>query len=210
MLLPFLISKNVSFQEGKRAEGREMRLLDSLKFFNERMIYMKSRPEANEYAPYYSGYIDLVPDGDIVHILIEQVEETIQLLQGISEEQSLFRYASGKWSVKEVIGHVADTERIMAYRLLCIARGETISLPGFDENPYVLNASFDRLPIQAHIENLRAVRQSTVQLLKGLESKGWTRIGSANDVDVSVRALAYIIAGHELHHCQLLKERYLI
>ncbi|WP_313799954.1 DinB family protein [Cytobacillus sp.] len=171
---------------------------------------MKSRPEANEYAPYYSGYIDLVPDGDIVHILIEQVEETIQLLQGISEEQSLFRYASGKWSVKEVIGHVADTERIMAYRLLCIARGETISLPGFDENPYVLNASFDRLPIQAHIENLRAVRQSTVQLLKGLESKGWTRIGSANDVDVSVRALAYIIAGHELHHCQLLKERYLI
>lgn len=171
---------------------------------------MQTRPETNEYASYYSGYVGLVPDGDIVHILMEQVEETIQLLQGISEEQSLFRYASGKWSVKEVIGHVADTERIMAYRLLCIARGETISLPGFDEIPYVLNASFDRLSIKEHIENLRAVRQSTVQLLKGLESKVWARIGSANDVDVSVRALAYIIAGHERHHRQLLIERYLI
>ncbi|TCJ05698.1 DinB family protein [Cytobacillus praedii] len=169
---------------------------------------MQSRPKENEYAPYYSGYVGLVPDGDIVHILAEQVEETSQLLQGISEEQSLFRYASGKWSVKEVIGHVADTERIMAYRLLCIARGETVSLPGFDENPYVLNASFDRLPIKEHIENLRAVRQSTTQLLKGLDSKAWGRIGSANNVDVSVRALAYIIAGHERHHRRLLKERY--
>ncbi|WP_102272968.1 DinB family protein [Cytobacillus massiliigabonensis] len=171
---------------------------------------MQSRPEANEYAPYYSGYVGLVPDGDIIHILMEQVEETIQLLQDISEKQSLFRYADGKWSVKEVIGHVADTERIMAYRLLCIARGETLSLPGFDENPYVINASFDRLPIKEHIENLRAVRQSTIQLLKGLDNQVWARIGSANDVDVSVRALAYIIAGHERHHRQLLKERYLL
>lgn len=171
---------------------------------------MQSRPKENEYASYYSGYVGLVPDGDIIHILTEQVEETIQLLQGISEEQSLFRYDEGKWSVKEVIGHVADTERIMAYRLLCIARGETVSLPGFDENPYVLHASFDRLSIKEHIENLRAVRQSTVQLLKGLDSKEWARIGTANDVDVSVRALAYIIAGHERHHRRILKERYLL
>ncbi|MFE8697255.1 DinB family protein [Cytobacillus sp. FJAT-53684] len=170
---------------------------------------MQMKPEENEYAPYYATYVDLVPDGDIIHILNEQVEDTIQLLNHISDEQSLFRYAPGKWSVKEVVGHVVDTERIMAYRLLCIARGETVSLPGYDDQVYVQNAEFDRLPLKELIENLRVVRQSTIQLLKELDTKAWIRIGNANGSDVSVRALAYIIAGHERHHRQLVKERYL-
>lgn len=168
-----------------------------------------TRPESSEFIPYYSTYIGLIPDGEIIQILNEQINDSISLLKDISDNQGLFRYAPKKWSIKEVLGHMADTERIMAYRLLCFARGEKESLPGFDENSYVLNASFDNQTIEDLVDNFLAVRKSTVHLLKSLNSNSWSQRGTANGGEVTVRAIAYIIAGHELHHRHIIKERYL-
>ncbi|MFS0635240.1 DinB family protein [Mesobacillus foraminis] len=170
---------------------------------------MTIRPETGDYNSYYAPYVSMVPNGEIEAILIEQINETIQLLQPITETQALFRYGPDKWTIKEVIGHVTDTERIMGYRLLCIARGETVSLPGYDDNKYVRNAEFNHLSVQELLENLAGVRTSTIQLLRGLPEKAWNRKGNANDSEVTVRALAYIMAGHERHHRKILIERYL-
>ncbi|MGG2092261.1 DinB family protein [Bacillus sp. S13(2024)] len=169
---------------------------------------MQKRPEANEYNPYYATYINLLPEGDIVHILEGQMKETNLLLKDISESEGHFRYAPNKWSIKEVIGHIADTERIMGYRLLSIARGETAELPGYNDDMYVLRAAFDKQSMQDLLENLTVVRQSTVHLLKSLDKEAWLQRGIANNSEVTVRALANIIAGHELHHRQIIKERY--
>ncbi|EJR64996.1 hypothetical protein IIO_01636 [Bacillus cereus VD115] len=169
---------------------------------------MQKRPGTNEYNPYYSTYIKLVPDGDIIHILEQQMKETNLLLKDISDSEGHFRYAPNKWSIKEVIGHIADTERIMAYRLLSIARGETAELPGYNDDMYVLRAAFDKQSMQDLLTNLTVVRQSTVHLLKSLDKDAWLQRGIANNSEVTVRALANIIAGHELHHRQIIKERY--
>lgn len=169
---------------------------------------MQIRPKASEYNFYYATYINLVSDGNIIHILEQQIEETNFLLKEISDSEGLFRYAPTKWSIKEVIGHIADTERIMAYRLLSIARGETAELPGYNDDMYVLKAAFDKQSMKDLLENLIVVRQSTVHLLKSLDKDTWLQKGNANKSEVTVRALAYIIAGHELHHLQIIKERY--
>ncbi|MBJ8078104.1 DinB family protein [Bacillus cereus group sp. N12] len=169
---------------------------------------MQKRPGTNEYNPYYSTYIKLVPDGDIIHILEQQMKETNLLLKDISDSEGHFRYAPNKWSIKEVIGHIADTERIMAYRLLSIARGETAELPGYNDDMYVLRAAFDKQSMQDLLTNLTVVRQSTVHLLKSLDKDAWLKRGIANNSEVTVRALANIIAGHELHHRQIIKVRY--
>jgi len=166
--------------------------------------------EKNEYAPYYSTYVELVPDGDIMIILEKQMEETITLLQDISEQQAHCRYAPGKWDIKEVIGHLADTERIMGYRLLSIARGETIALPGYDDVAYVQNAEFDKQSVEELLQNLSAVRQSTIHLIKSLTSEDWLRRGIANNYEVTVRALIAIISGHEIHHRTIIRERYIL
>ncbi|EEL33642.1 damage-inducible protein DinB [Bacillus toyonensis] len=169
---------------------------------------MQKRPGTNEYNPYYSTYIKLVPDGDIIHILEQQMKETNLLLKDISDSEGHFRYAPNKWNIKEVIGHIADTERIMAYRLLSIARGETAELPGYNDDMYVLRAAFDKQSMQDLLTNLTVVRQSTVHLLKSLDKDAWLQRGIANNSEVTVRALANIIAGHELHHRQIIKVRY--
>ncbi|NKW95752.1 DinB family protein [Bacillus toyonensis] len=169
---------------------------------------MQKRPGTNEYNPYYSTYIKLVPDGDIIHILEQQMKETNLLLKDISDSEGHFRYAPNKWSIKEVIDHIADTERIMAYRLLSIARGETAELPGYNDDMYVLRAAFDKQSMQDLLTNLTVVRQSTVYLLKSLDKDAWLQRGIANNSEVTVRALANIIAGHELHHRQIIKVRY--
>ncbi|AXK19392.1 MULTISPECIES: DinB family protein [Bacillus] len=169
---------------------------------------MQKRPGTNEYNPYYSTYIKLVPGGDIIHILEQQMKETNLLLKDISDSEGHFRYAPNKWSIKEVIGHIADTERIMAYRLLSIARGETAELPGYNDDMYVLRAAFDKQSMQDLLTNLTVVRQSTVHLLKSLDKDAWLQRGIANNSEVTVRALANIIAGHELHHRQIIKVRY--
>ncbi len=169
---------------------------------------MQKRPDANEYNPYYSTYINLIPNGDIIRILEQQMKETNLLLKDISDSEGHFRYAPNKWSIKEVIGHIADTERIMAYRLLSIARGETAELPGYNDDMYVLRAAFDKQSMQDLLTNLTVVRQSTVHLLKSLDKDAWLQRGIANNSEVTVRALVNIIAGHELHHRQIIKVRY--
>lgn len=170
---------------------------------------MRNLLKENEYAPFYSNYVELVSDGNLIEILAHQVEETVNLLQGISDDQAHFRYAPDKWNIKEVIGHMADTERIMGYRLLSIARGETVNLPGFNENEYVQNAAFDKQSVKDLIENLYGVRQSTIHLVKSLTSEDWLRRGIANNSEVSVRALIVIICGHELHHGNIIRARYI-
>ncbi|MFC0270751.1 DinB family protein [Metabacillus herbersteinensis] len=170
---------------------------------------MQTRPEKNEYASYYQTYVNLVPEGELTIILSQQVEETLSLVKDISDAQALFKYASEKWSIKEVVGHIADTERIMGYRLLAIARGETVSLPGYNDNQYVTNALFDKQSINDLLQNLVVVRQSTLHLIKNLTDEALVRRGLANNSEVTVRALATIIAGHELHHRQIIKDRYI-
>ncbi|RDU38308.1 DinB family protein [Neobacillus piezotolerans] len=170
---------------------------------------MYKRPEQGEYASCFEPYIALVPEGDIVSILERQADETAILLKGLSDAQASFRYGESKWSIKEVLGHMADCERIMAYRLLTIARGDAVPLPGFEENDYVREAGFDRESLEYLLTNFLAVRSATVHLVRSLSEEAWTRTGNANGHLVSVRAIAASIAGHELHHRKILMERYL-
>jgi hypothetical protein len=168
------------------------------------------RPEASEYAPNYAGYIQQVPEGDLLQILSNQLGKLELVFQSVDDQKGTFRYAPGKWSIKEVIGHITDTERVMSYRLLRIARGDsTTSLPGFDENQFVEGASFDRRTVQQLLFEMKAVRTATLALIEGLEEEVWTRRGLTSGIEVSARALAYIIAGHWVHHLQIIEERYL-
>jgi hypothetical protein len=168
------------------------------------------RPAADEHPPYYTRYLDRVQVGKPPAVFGRQLADTFTLLDTISEAQSLARYAPGKWSIKEVLGHVADSERIMAMRALCIARGETAELPGFDENAYVAAAGFDARPWSALREELRRVREATIALFDGFTPEQLDRRGRANQGKFTVRALGWIIAGHEAHHLGVLKERYLL
>ncbi|MGM9929241.1 MAG: DinB family protein [Bacillus sp. (in: firmicutes)] len=166
------------------------------------------RPMPNEYNAYYTNYIQQVPDGDFIKICHEQLSETTNLLSNVTNKDGEYRYATGKWSIKEVLGHMTDTERIMTYRLLCIARGETAALPGFNENTYVEAASFDSIHIQDLLNQYILVRKNTIELIKSLPASTWTKTGIANNDTTSVRALAYITVGHEIHHRRILTERY--
>jgi uncharacterized damage-inducible protein DinB len=170
---------------------------------------MLGRPLSNEYEPYFETYIQIVPQGNLLLILSQQIKETADLLRNITDAQGEYRYASGKWSLKEVIGHMADTERIMAYRLLRIARGDETPLAGFDENQFVKAAAFGQRSVQDLVEELTSVRQATLYLLHGLTNEAWLCAGIANNKNVTVRSIAYIIAGHELHHRKVIEERYL-
>ena len=168
-----------------------------------------SPPARDEYDPYYSGYIGRVPRGeDVLTVLEDQLRSTPALLQGVEEGRGSFRYAPGKWSIKEVIGHLTDTERIMSDRALRIARGDTTPLPGFDENAYVPAMEADARAVDDLVSEWSAVRRATVALFRGLPAAAWTRRGVANGSPVSVRALAYIVAGHERHHLETLRTRY--
>ncbi|MEK6320363.1 MAG: DinB family protein [Acidobacteriota bacterium] len=168
-----------------------------------------SRPEASEYPPYCEGYVSRVPHGDIVEILGQQLEETLALIGSIPEARSDWRYADGKWSVKELIGHVIDSERIFAYRALRFGRGDATPLSGFEQDDYVRGAAFDQRSLSDLANEYGHVRRATISLLANLESEAWTRRGLANNNEVSVRALAFIIAGHERHHVEILRTRYL-
>ncbi|MFY9908110.1 MAG: DinB family protein [Terriglobales bacterium] len=167
------------------------------------------RAQPGEYAPYYERYISLVRRDDVLGELEEQRRQTLLLLSGRSEADGDLRYAPEKWSVKEVLGHMNDTERIMSYRALRIARGDATPLEGFEQDDYVRNGPFARLALEDLIEDYIAVRRATVSLFRNLDEAAWTRRGVANKSEVTVRALAYIIAGHELHHRGILEEKYL-
>jgi hypothetical protein len=171
------------------------------------------RPQPGEYDPYYDRYISLVEDNDqgndILATLDKQRRKTVLLLSGRTEADGDLRYAPEKWSLKEVLGHLNDTERIMSYRALRIARNDTTPIEGYEQDDYVRNGPFVRRPLADLIEDYIAVRRATLSLFRNLDEIAWTRQGVANKNEISVRALAYVIAGHELHHRRMLEEKYL-
>jgi len=167
------------------------------------------RPQAGEYAPYYEKYLTLVQSNDILATIEDQRRQMLLMLSGRGEPDGDLRYAPEKWSVKEVLGHINDTERIMSYRALRISRGDVAPIEGFEQDDYVRNGPFARRSLEDLIEDYIAVRRATVSLFRNLDEVAWTRRGVANKNEVSVRALAYIIAGHEVHHRRILEEKYL-
>jgi hypothetical protein len=166
------------------------------------------RPGTDESAPFYHGYIARVPGERIGEYLESQLNEVERLLGPLDDAAARFRYAPEKWSVKEILGHICDTERIFAYRLLRIARADATPLPGFDENVYVPPAEFDARPLAELLREFQTVRASTIALVEGLPSGVWERRGQASGKNISARALAYIMVGHVTHHLGVLQERY--
>jgi hypothetical protein len=166
------------------------------------------RPQPSEYAPYYDRYISLVQTDNILDVLDEQRRQFMLLMSGRSEDEGNFRYAPGKWTVKELIGHMNDTERIFSYRALRIARGDQTPIEGFEQDPYVENANFNARSLEEMVEDYIAVRRATVSLFRNFPANAWARTGTASNNPVNVHALAYMIAGHELHHRRILEERY--
>ncbi len=167
------------------------------------------KPQPDEYNPYYGKYISLVDSGDIVGTLTTQANDTVSMLSKLTESAGDHRYAPDKWSIKQVLGHVVDAERIFAYRALRIARNDPKPLEGFEQDDYVRNGAFEHGTLSGLIEEFWALRRSTVFLFAHLGPDACVRRGIANQSGISVRALAWIIAGHELHHRGILKDRYL-
>lgn len=170
---------------------------------------MIGAPDRAEAAPYYFTYIDQVPDGDIIELLDAQARATTALLRKIPDEQSLHRYAPGKWSIREVVGHVNDTERLFVSRAFWFARGFDTPLPSFDQNVAVATAGAHERSWNSHIEEFAAVRAATLAFFGNLPAPAWERRGVASDNPFTVRALAYLAAGHVIHHTNILRERYL-
>jgi hypothetical protein len=170
---------------------------------------LDERPAGDEYNPYYGRYIGGVPEGEMLVTLRDQLASTEALLREFGEARAGHRYAPGKWSVKEVVLHVADAERIFAYRALRIARADATPLPGFEQDDYVPTSGADARPLAELAAELRSVRAATITLFAGLPAEAFARRGTASNSPVSVRALAWIIAGHERHHARILRERYL-
>jgi uncharacterized damage-inducible protein DinB len=171
---------------------------------------LSTRPAPTEYAPFYARYIDLVPQGDLFAILAQQREDALAMLAKIPEAKGNVRYTPGKWSIKEVVGHIIDSERIFAYRALRFGRNDATPLPGFEQDDYVRSGNFDACSLHELAEEFGLVRQATLTMLRHFGSDAWDRRGTANKTEVSVRALAYIIAGHERHHMDILRTKYTV
>jgi len=170
---------------------------------------MQGRPAANEAIPYYFTYIDQVAGDDVLAVLETQLDAEMPLLEGISEEGSLHRYAPEKWTLREVVSHVNDCERVFLFRAFWFARGFESPLPSFDQNVAVAGARPDELSWASHLAELRTIRAATLSLFQKLPAGAWDRTGLASDNPFSVRALAFIAAGHFAHHLRIVRERYL-
>ena len=170
---------------------------------------MFPRPDRTEAAEYYFTYIDKVGEGDIRELLAAQQPETVSLLGGISEERSLHRYAPEKWSIREVLSHVNDTERVFSLRALWFARGFQEPLPSFDQHIAIAGAGADQRSWASHVEEFSAIRGATLALVRNLPAAAWSRRGTASGYQFTVRALAYSMAGHLTHHLGVVRERYL-
>jgi DinB superfamily len=170
---------------------------------------MTTRPERGEASPYYFTYIDLVPDGDICEMLDAQGRHTLDLLRGISETHSLHRYAPDKWSIRDVVNHVSDTERLFVFRAFWFARGFESPLPSFDQTVAVTSARADDRSWQSLVDEFRATRAATVPFFRSLPPEAWAHRGIASDNPFTVRALAFLAVGHVTHHSRILRERYL-
>jgi len=166
------------------------------------------RPTTDEHAAFFAGYIGRVPAGDLVTILKTQITETLARLRAVPDARGDYAYAPDKWTIREVIGHMSDVERVMSYRALWFARGDATPLPAFDENAWAPEGRFGERSLGSLVEELAALRTSTVALFDGLPELAWTRIGRASGNPLSVRAIACIIAGHERHHREILHARY--
>ena len=167
------------------------------------------RPDASEFAPYYGRYIAAVPEGDIIAVLRRDRDEWQTLIADLPESQGAHRYAPDKWSIRQVIGHVSDAERVFSYRAFRIARADRTPLASFDQDDYVKTANSDHRTLSSLATELLTVRESTLSLFATLPDEAWERTGTASDNPVSVRALAYITAGHAQHHLKILREQYL-
>jgi len=169
----------------------------------------QNRPQKSDYADHYEKYIALVPGGDFLEILEHQHAALLRLLSPLTDAQGDFRYAPGKWSIKEVIGHISDAERIFAYRLLRIARGDETPLASFEQDPYIETGNFSARKLSDLSDEFAAVRKASVALIRSLDEKAWVRRGTASQKEVTALALGFIIAGHERHHSMILEQRYL-
>lgn len=174
------------------------------------IIGMRGRPDKSEAAEYYFLYIDQVAGDDAQAVLRNQLESWPKSLSGITEEQSLHRYAPGKWSIREVLNHITDTERAFAFRALWFSRGFDMPLPSYDQNLAAAGAGADRIAWAAHVEEFRRVRLATLSLFENMPAEGWARGGVASGNFVTVRALCFIMAGHFAHHLRILEEKYLV
>ncbi len=168
-----------------------------------------NRPEKTEYAEFYAGYVALVEEADIIAALQNQAADLQKLFNGMPVEKENYRYAENKWSIRELLGHIVDGERVFSYRALRISRGDATPLAGFDENSYVANSNFSNLEVADSLEEFSLLRGSNVLLFKNLTDEMWNRTGTASDARISVRALAYIMVGHVRHHINILQTRYL-
>jgi uncharacterized damage-inducible protein DinB len=170
---------------------------------------MIDKPQPGEYAPFAAGYIALVSEGDVTERLEQQQQISFELFSQLSDEKAGYAYADGKWTIKEVLGHLIDAERVFVYRAMCIARGEQQSLPGFEQDDYVAQSAVSRRNIREMAEEFKILREANLYFVKSLSTEQANRLGMANSKPTSVRALIHIMAGHELHHLIILKERYL-
>ena len=168
-----------------------------------------NRPLESEYAPYYQGYVNRVSETEILPVLRAQMDDLDVLLGTVTAEQETYRYAEGKWSIREIVGHLIDGERVFGYRALCIARGEKQNLPGFDQDDYMLTSQYNNIELEDLLSELRLIRLGNLAMFRTLDEEAWNRLGTANENQVTVRALAFIMAGHVRHHMNVLRERYL-
>jgi hypothetical protein len=168
-----------------------------------------NRPAPTEYAPYYERYVSLVTDGDVMNVLGGQTTRLQDIFTGMPEEKGEFRYAEGKWSIKELLGHLIDGERMFAYRVLRISRGDVTPIEGFEQDGYIENAHANARSFAELLEEFSLLRRANMIFFKNLTDEDWARLGTASDATVSVRALGYIMAGHIEHHLAILQERYL-
>lgn len=169
-----------------------------------------SRPAETEYASFYQGYVSHATEDDILPAMRSQIDALDVLLDHVTPERETYAYGEGKWTIRQIVGHLIDGERVFGYRALCIARGETQNLPGFDENAYMPNAPYEHIELEDLLSEFRLVRLSNIAMFRTLDETAWTRMGMANDAPVSVRALAYVMVGHTRHHMGVLRERYQI
>jgi hypothetical protein len=167
-----------------------------------------TRPAETEFAPFYAGYVGLVPETDVLAVLEEQKDAFRRLAAGVPREREQHRYAAGKWSVREVAGHLVDGERVFGYRAFAFSRGERAPLPSFDENEYVAASVYDRVPLADLVGELLGVRDANLAMLRRLGDAEWSRVGTASGKPISVRALGFVMAGHPRHHLAILRERY--
>jgi len=168
-----------------------------------------TKPEPSEHPPYYTYYINLVKEKNGIEALDHQIIEMQQFIGVVPVDMEEFSYADGKWTIKEVLGHICDVERILGYRALCIARGELKALPGFDENQYVASANFNKRSLYDLAHEFSIVRESNITMFKSFDQLTLSKMGLANNSKMSVRAILFMIAGHEKHHINIIKERYL-